>query len=149
MQAMEISRTALDVEWRRLEIIAENLANANVAGSPNHPAFKELHLVSGPKNNFLSFLDPQAGTKPGIAIDSLAGVAVQAIVASDAPPHLVHEPGNPLANAQGFVGYPSIDHVAQMTAMVETARVYQANIVAMNAAREMYSKALQLGSGSQ
>lgn len=148
MQAMEISRTGLDVEWRRLEVIAENLANANVAGSPNHPVFKELHLVSGPKNDFASLLDAHAKFDPQIAIDSLGGVAVREIAATDAPPRLVHEPGNPLANAQGFVGYPAIDHAAQMTAMVETTRAYQANIVAMNAAREMYSKALQLGSGS-
>jgi len=70
------------------------------------------------------------------------------IEASDAPPRLVHEPGNPQANAQGFVAYPAIDHVQQMTQLVQTARIYEANIVAMNIAREMYSRALQMGSTS-
>lgn len=144
MRAMEISMTALDVEWRRLEVIAENLANASVAVSPNSPSYRELHLISGPKNDFAALLNRDGG----INVAELAGVEVRGTVPSDAPPRLVHEPGNPLANAQGFVAYPAIDHAAAMTEMLETARIYEANIVAVQTAHEMYSKALQLGSRS-
>jgi len=58
---------------------------------------------------------------------------------------LVHEPGDPQANADGYVSYPYIDMAEQMTSMVRTSRAYEANMVAMNAARQMYSKALELG----
>jgi flagellar basal-body rod protein FlgC len=146
MRAMEISFSALDVEWRRLEVISENLANANVAGSVKGANYRELNLVSGPKDDFSAYLNREDGTNAGIDVANLSGVAVRGIVASSTPPRLVHEPGNPLANAQGFVAYPAIDHVQQMTKMVETARSYEANLVAMNIAREMYSRALQLGS---
>jgi flagellar basal-body rod protein FlgC len=144
MHAMEISRTALDVEWRRLEIIAENLANANVAASTKGGVYRPLSLVSGPRNDFAAMLDPKDGPQ-GLDVDQLSGVAVRAIVASNEPPHLVHEPGNPLADANGFVAYPALDHAKEMTDMIETSRVYEANIVALNMARAMYSQALQIG----
>jgi flagellar basal-body rod protein FlgC len=142
MQALEISRTGMDVEWRRLEVIAENLANVQSAASTKGGVYRPLHLLVGPKNDFATLL------KEGAAIDTstLAGVAERGVVASDAPPRLVHEPGNPLADAQGFVAYPAIDQASEMTQMVETVRIYEANLVAANTAREMYSKALQLGS---
>ncbi|MBV8975793.1 MAG: flagellar basal body rod protein FlgC [Alphaproteobacteria bacterium] len=144
MQAIEISRTALDVEWRRLEIISENLANANVSNSPKAAGFRELHLVSGPKNDFSALLD---SSKRGFGVDlgKLEGVQILSVQGSAAAPRLVHEPGNPQADANGFVAYPSIDHAGQMTEMIKTSRAYEANIAAINAAHEMYTKALQLG----
>jgi flagellar basal-body rod protein FlgC len=146
MRAMEISLSALNVEWRRFEVIAENLANANVAAAPGGPVYQERNLISGPVNDFSAYLKGGSGSAAGISTSDLAGVAVRDIAAGNAPPRLVHEPGNPLADARGFVSYPSIDHARQMTDMVETARAYESNIVAMNIAREMYGRALQLGS---
>lgn len=143
MQAMEISRTGLDVEWRRLEIIAQNLANVNTATTSTGAPYKAQYLVSGPKADFASYLN--RGGQADTALQELGGVAVYSVGESNAAPRLVHEPGNPQANAQGFVAYPNIDHAEQMTLMIKTSRAYEANIVAMNAAREMYSKALELG----
>jgi flagellar basal-body rod protein FlgC len=148
MQAIAISLTALDVEWRRLEIISENLANANVANSGKGVNFQELHLISGPKNDFASFLDPKNGGGFNIDIDKLSGVQALAVQASSAAPRMVHEPGNPQANKAGFVAYPAIDQASQMTQMIQTSRAYEADIVAIGAAREMYAKALQLGEHS-
>lgn len=142
MQAMEISRTALDVEWRRLEVIAANLANANVARVAGGPLFQVRHLLTGPSNEFAAHLDKTGG---GLNVSTLSGVAVQGLAQDKEPPRLVHEPGNPNANAAGFVEYPAIDRAHEMVLMVKTARAYEANIVAMNTARQMYSKALELG----
>jgi flagellar basal-body rod protein FlgC len=142
MQAMEISRTALDVEWRRLEITAENLANINSARSSITPLYNQRSLVSGPRALFSTYL---GNATSGIDTRELAGVDIYGVQESDAPPRLVHEPGNPLADASGMVAYPNIDHAGQMLQMVKTSRTYEANIVAMNAARTMYMKALDLG----
>lgn len=144
MQAMEISRSALDVEWRRLEVIAQNLAIANMAQSPGAEPWQVRHLVSGPKAGFAAYLDPGTVAN-GAAPAGTGGVRVYGIETSAAPPRLVHEPGNPLADENGFVAYPAIDHAAQMTLMMRTARAYEASIVAMNTARQMYSKGLELG----
>lgn len=142
MRAAEISQSALDVEWRRLEVIAENLANANTANPVKGKPYAQLNLISGPATDFAPLLDRNGG----VALADLPNVAVKAIVPSLAPPRLIHEPGNPAANSQGFVAYPAIDNAQQMTAMIATARAYEANLVAMSLAREMYTKALQLGS---
>jgi len=148
MQAMEISRTALDVEWRRLEITAENLANINSTQSGTTPLYRQRSLVSGPRalfNTYLANTTSLGTATSGINARELTGVDIYGVEESDAPPRLVHEPGNPLADARGMVAYPNIDHAGQMLQMVKTSRAYEANIVAMNAARQMYMKALDLG----
>jgi flagellar basal-body rod protein FlgC len=143
MNAMEISRTGLDVEWRRLEVIAQNLANASTARTADGSAYQPLHLISGPKGDFASYLH---GDEPDP--NGLTGVEVYGIEPTNDPPRLVHEPSNPQADAQGMVSYPGLDQASEMTLMVKTARAYQANMIAMGAARDMYSKAIAFGEGS-
>ena len=137
MKAMEISMTGLDVEWRRLEVIANNLANANTVRTPDGGPYRAMRLISGPKTSFKGHL--------GTDGSGLNGVAAYGLEPVDTPPRKVHEPGNPIADADGDVTYPGIDHTAEMLLMVKTSRAYEANLVAMNAAREMYVKSLDLG----
>lgn len=136
MNPMEISRTGLDVEWRRLEIIAQNLANANSAAGPGGEVYRPLTLLTGPRTNFASYL---AGT------GEPAGVEIRGVVASSAPARRVYEPGHPQADADGYVSYPALDHSGEMVRMVSTARAYEANLVAMSIARQMYAKAIEIG----
>ncbi len=143
MQAMEISRSALDVEWRRLEIVAQNLANVNSAQTGASGPYRAQRLISGPR--FASYLQQGGAAAPGTNLQALGGVAVYGIEQDSAPPRLVREPGNPNADAKGFVAYPAIDHAEQMTMMIKTARAYEANLVMLNIARQMYGKALELG----
>lgn len=137
MNPMEISRTGLDVEWRRLEIIAQNLANANTSRTEDGGPYRPLHLVSGPRTNFASYLHGGHGAP--------AGVAVYGVEASTAAPRRAYEPSHPHADADGYVSYPALDHAGEMTRMVTTSRIYEANLVAMNIARQMYSRAIELG----
>lgn len=143
MQAYEISRTGMDVEWRRLEVIAQNLANAGTTRTASGGPYQPLRLVSGPQ-----FASLYRHTSGGIAPAALSGVRVYGIEPMNVSPRLVYEPSHPQADANGFVAYPGIDHAGEMTLLVKTARVYEANLVAMNAARSMYLKALELGSHS-
>ncbi|HYF23055.1 MAG TPA: flagellar basal body rod protein FlgC [Caulobacteraceae bacterium] len=136
MEALQISRTGLEVEWRRLEIIAENLANAGSTRAGGGEAYRAQRLVSGPR--FADHLSASAARRP-------SGVAVYGVETAGLPARRVHEPAHPHADAQGWVTYPGLDHAGEMTLMVTTARAYEANIVAMNTARQMYAKALELG----
>ena len=139
MQAMEISRTGLDVEWRRLEVIAENIANANTTRTADGGPYRAMRLVSGPRVGFGQLVGEPGGSR------KLAGVTVYGLEPIDQTPRKVHDPSHPHADEHGDVLYPAFDHAAEMTLMVKTARVYEANLVAMNAAREMYVKALEMG----
>lgn len=141
MKSMEISRTGLDVEWRRLEVIAQNLANAGATRGADGGPYRAMRLVSGPKAKF-SGLMGQASSQ------DLSGVTVLGLEPIAAEPRRVHEPGHPDADASGYVSYPGFDHAAEMTLLVKTARVYEANLVALNIGRQIYSKALDLGKRS-
>lgn len=139
MNAMEISRTGLDVEWRRLEIIAQNIANVNTTIDANGDPYRPLRLLSGPSGTFVNILSDRASKS------DLRGVSVYSIEAQNVQPRRVYEPAHPQANVEGYVSYPGFDHAAEMALMVKTTRSYEANIVAMNAARQMYAKALDIG----
>jgi flagellar basal-body rod protein FlgC len=142
MQAMEISKTGLDVEWRRLEVIAQNLANTSTARTGAGVPYTAMSLVSGPKSSFAAKL------RDGGAAAALQGVEVYGVEPVNAPPRRVFEPGNPQADSDGFVNYPGFDQAAEMVLMLKTSRAYESNVVAMNAARQMYLKALELGKKS-
>ncbi|KQM77678.1 hypothetical protein ASE70_07275 [Sphingomonas sp. Leaf22] len=125
MDAARISRTGLDVEWQRLQVIAANIANANTTG------YRAQRLLSGPAAGFGSLV------RSGVSVTGLQPVANGV--------RRVHEPGHPQADAEGFVSYPDIDQAGEMALMIRTARAYEANLTAMSIAHQLYARALDLG----
>lgn len=140
MNAMEISRTALDVEWRRLEVIAQNIANAGSTLDAMGEPYRALRLLSGPRASFSDLVNGKE------QMSDLRGVAAYSIERQNLAPRRVYEPGHPQADADGYVSYPGLDHAAEMALMVKTSRAYEANVVALNAARQMYARAMDIGS---
>ncbi|HEX8263066.1 MAG TPA: flagellar basal body rod protein FlgC [Allosphingosinicella sp.] len=141
MRAMEISRSGLDVEWQRLQVIAQNLANLNTTRTATGEPFRAMRLLSGPRADFAQMLSGKGSAQ------QLRGVQVMGMEANGAGFRRVHEPKHPHADADGFVSYPDIDHAGEMTLMIKTSRTYEANLTAMNIAQQMYSRALELGRG--
>lgn len=138
MEAMAISRTGLDVEWQRLQVVAANLANANTTRTGDGSVFRPRRLVSGPRAGFAELLNSSAH-------GSLAGVQVYGVEQIAGNVRRVHDPKHPHADATGFVTYPDIDRAGEMVEMIQASRAYEANLVALNLAHQMYSKALELG----
>lgn len=136
MDAIAISRTGLDVEWRRMEVIALNLANISASTAPGGEAYSPLRLVSGPAGSFGRILD---------GLEAPQGVKVYSLERTGAGSRRAYEPGHPHADAQGFVSYPAVSHAGEMALMVKTSRAYEANLVALAAAQQIYSSALQIG----
>ncbi|WP_447726065.1 flagellar basal body rod protein FlgC [Sphingomonas koreensis] len=134
MDALEISRTGLDVEWQRLQVIAQNLANINTTRDAAGGAYRPQRLLSGPQAEFASII--RGAPK---------GVAVQGMAAAGTAGRRVHEPDHPHADADGFVTYPGIDHAGEMTLLIKTSRAYEANLTAFSIAQQMYARALDLG----
>jgi flagellar basal-body rod protein FlgC len=73
------------------------------------------------------------------------GVQVHSVEPLGTAPRLVHEPGHPHADGKGYVAYPGINHAAEMVNMMSALRAYEANVVAMNAAKTMAARALEIG----
>lgn len=139
MNAMEISRTGLEVEWRRLEVIADNIANLSTTRTALGEPYRAMRLVSGPRGAFgRALADAPDGR-------TLSGVAVYGLEPVNAAPRRVHEPSHPHADADGYVSYPGLDHAGEMTLLLRTQRAYEANLVALGTARQMYAKAMELG----
>ena len=139
--AMAISRSALDVEWQRLQVIAENLANLNTAKTASGEPFRPRRLISGPNVSFADALNRTKATDP-------ATVGVLGIETMPSGVRRVYDPTDPQADAQGFVDMPQIDQAAEMTLMIRTSRTYEANLTALGIARQMFMKALDLGRSS-
>lgn len=139
MQAAQISLTALDVEWRRLDVIAQNLANIGTIKTAKGEPYRAMRLLSGPRADFKMLMAPGGGA------NSLSGVAVYGVEPQNLPPRQVYEPGNPQADEHGLVSYPGLDQAQEMTLMIKTERAYEANVVALNTARQMYLRAMEVG----
>lgn len=138
MNAIEISLSGLDVEWRRLEIIAQNLANMNSTRTASGDVYRPLRLMTGPVAEFSAMLAAGAALTP-------SGVRVVALEPQADALRRTFEPNHPHADGDGFVTYPNVDHASEMTLMIRASRAYEANLAAVNMAREMYSRALDIG----
>jgi flagellar basal-body rod protein FlgC len=130
-EALGISGSGLGVHQKWLDAISDNIANVNTVRPYDQPAFQARYVVAMPLED--------GGTG--------AGVAVQGIKLGDAEGRLVYNPGNPLANADGYVRLPDIDLGEQMSTMIMAQRGYQANIANLDRVRETYQAAIQMGRG--
>jgi flagellar basal-body rod protein FlgC len=132
-----LSAAGMGVERTRLEVAAMNLANAHSAQHPAAAGYQPLRVVSQLAPASFAGLVEAEGVLPAASIEA-APVAVR----------LVQEPGHPLANEQGFVAYPGVDPAAEMVSLMTALRSYEANVVALNTARALALKTLEIGRGS-
>ncbi len=139
--AFEISSSGMSVERARLDATAVNLANINSTRSADGTVFRPLRVISGSKANAKFATTINAFS----AAQNFAGVQINEIRQLDVPPRMVFEPAHPDANEKGFVAYPGINSVGEMVNLISTMRAYEANVVAMNAAKTMALKALDIG----
>lgn len=140
--AFAISATGMTVEKVRLDTTAVNLANVHSTRGPDGALFQPLSVKVGEtRSSFAAGFDQLAGA--GL----LRGAHVVRIEPTNVAPRRVYEPGNPSADEQGFVAMPGVNQVTEMVNMASALRAYEANVVAMNAAKTMALKALELGGG--
>lgn len=147
MDALKISMSGLDVEWQRLQVIAENLANVNTSRTADGGTYRARRLVSGPRADFQTLLLASTARANGAEGMSSAGLGVQVLGVETASSGVrkVHEPDHPHADADGFVTYPEIDHAREMSEMIKASRVYEANLTAISIAQQMYTRAIDMG----
>jgi flagellar basal-body rod protein FlgC len=139
--AFEISAAGMNLERLRLDVAASNLANAHTSGTPDGAIYRPLRVVAQPTAaaSFDSLFQSLTGRVPYAA-------PYQALVQpTDRAPRLVYEPGHPDADARGFVAYPDVNPVSEMVELMTITRAYEANVRAMNMAKTMALRALEIG----
>ena len=137
-KAFEIAGSGMAAQSVRLNTTASNLANADSVSSTPAGVYKARHPIFEAVKATLS---GNAGEQGGPA------VKVRGIYESTAPANARYEPGNPLADAKGFVYAPAVNVVEEMVNMISASRSYQNNVEVMNTSKELLLATLRLGQG--
>ena len=135
--SLRVSASGMTAERLRMDVIADNLANADTTRGPNGGPYrrKEVVLESGGAGSF------DQGRSFG---EILAGVHAAGIVEDPSPLRRVYDPGHPDADAQGYVTLPNVNSVTEMVDLITSTRGYEADVQAMNQAKQMFLRTLDL-----
>jgi len=139
--SMNVSSSALSAERTRMNLISSNLANANATRTPEGGPYKRKDAVftANPlESGFNRVLD-------GATAQQVRKVDVTEIVEDKNPPRLQYDPSHPDANPQGYVAMPNVNVVEEMADMIGATRAYEANVTAVQAAKSMALKTLEIG----
>ena len=145
-----ISAAGMAAERTRVDVAALNLANANTIQDANGVSYRPLQAVLRSAATATGFSEAVERGVAASAADERAALPLPAasVEPMGTAPRLVYEPGNPLANDKGFVAYAAVDTAAEMMAMMSATRSYEANVAAMNMARTLALRALEIGASS-
>lgn len=140
MTALDIGGSALSAQRTYMNVIAMNLANAKTTRTVDG---------QGPYQRKSVALESTQVTPFGKAMNAaltqdLQGVRVTGIVNDNRPTKQVYEPGHPDADQNGYVQYPDINVVEEMTNMIQVSRSYEANTSTISTIKAMYNKALEI-----
>ena len=130
--AMAVAASALRAQQARMKVIAENIANADsTAATPGGDPYRKQTPVFATK------------VLPG----GIKGVAMSRVAQDQTPFRKEYDPGNPAADAQGFVKMPNVEPMVETLDMREAQRAYDANISVIETARSMDQRTLDLLKG--
>ncbi len=138
----DIAGSAMSAQSIRLNTTASNIANADTASSstdevyrarkPVFAAIQQSVMANGFNTAFTDMPESQ-------------GVEVKGIVESETPLDMRYQPDHPMANEEGYVMYPNVNVVEEMTDMLSASRSFQTNVDVMDAAKNMMQRILTLG----
>ena len=130
---IDVTADALAAQKTRLDIVAQNIANAQTTHTANGGPYQR-QVVS-----FESELLKQAGGSP------LQGVRVSNITSDPTPGQQIYNPQSPDANSDGFVTMPNVNLAYEMVDLITASRAYEANLAFAKDARQLAQKTLEIG----
>lgn len=152
--ALETSASGLTAERLRMDVISNNIANANTTRTQGGGPYRRQLVVMGSRPSFAQMLaeaqargeqvnaDPKK-LEPGDFLHR--GVRVVQVVNDQRPFKVKYEPTHPDADEHGYVQLPNVETVTEMVDLISASRAYEANVTALNAFKAMVSTALQIG----
>lgn len=133
----DVAGSAMNAQSMRLNVTASNLANADAVSTTAAGAYRARHPV---------FQTALMGANASAADEgTAAGVRVLGVVQSDTTPVRRHDPGNPLADAEGYVWGSNVNPVEEMANMISASRSYQGSVEVMTTSRDLLLKTLAMG----
>jgi len=145
--SLRISSSALQAQQIRLDVIANNIANAETTRTEDGGPYQRQDVVFQPEGQSPAFAALLETTRSGQTHLSrkTGGVEIAEITSDEDPGELVYDPTHPDADEDGYVLYPNVNIVVEMTNMLSATRSYEANLAVVDAAKQMAMKALQIG----
>jgi flagellar basal-body rod protein FlgC len=145
LSVLRIAGSALTAQRLRMDVTAGNIANAEATSTPQGGPYRREQVVFAPMK--ASALVDSARPSPSGHTAQAGGVQVPAIVQDPSPPKLVYDPDHPDAGPDGYVEFPNVDLVTEMTDMLSASRAYEASVTVINVAKSMAQRALDIGRG--
>jgi flagellar basal-body rod protein FlgC len=148
--AIDVTGSALSAERLRMDVTAENLANAQTTKGANGQPYRRKEVVlqeaggAGSVGRSGASFGSALNVAMGNASSPARGVQVAGIVEDASPLKRVYDPGHPDADANGYVTMPNVNTVTEMTDLITSSRAYEANATAMQTAKQMFTKTLDI-----
>ena len=136
---LQSSASALHAERIRMEVISQNIANANTTKAENGEPYRR-QLV-----HFESILRKQMGQSNNVASNNLSQVEATKIIEDSRPFREVYQPGHPDASKDGMVQYPNVHIHEEMADMISASRAYEANMAVIRTSRTLATQTLNMG----
>ncbi|RME15110.1 MAG: flagellar basal body rod protein FlgC [Bdellovibrio sp.] len=138
---LRISSSGLTAQRMRMNTISSNIANINTTRTPEGGPYRRKEVVLEAIPEAKSFGEILTGN-----VDrNLQRVQVTDVMVDRKAPLLKYEPDHPDANPQGYVAYPNINLMEEMTNMIQATRAYEANVSALQSSKDMALSALEIG----
>ena len=143
--ALNVSASGLTAQRLRMDVASSNMANVDstrgrlLENGEWEPYRRKMVVLGSGESSFKSMYNK--------AVDNgdLSGVKVNQIKNDETPFKSVYQPDHPDADEEGFVRLPNVDPLKEMVDLMSATRSYEANVTALNAAKGMYLKALEIG----
>lgn len=138
---LNTSASGLTAQRLRMDTISQNIANVNTTRDENGNVYRRKIVVFAEKQDF-SFSDV-LNSSSGLKSSGVKVVKVTEDNSTDL--NMVYEPSHPDADEDGYVSYPNVNSVTEMTNLIDASRAYEANVTAFNASKNMLLKTLEMG----
>ena len=135
ISGIDITASALNAQKTRLDIIAQNIANAQTTRTP----------AGGPYQRQLISFETQLVRQAENGQPGLRGVQISSITSDKTPGERIHDPQHPDADAQGIVTMPNVNLAYEMVDLITATRAYEANLAVAKNGREMAQRTFQIG----
>ncbi len=145
--ALNVSGSGLAAQRQRVEILAQNVANAQTTRTAEGGPYRRQHVTfESEPQGFSSFESVWSRFQAagGIGEPAAEGVRVSGVIVDETPPERRYMPGHPDAGPDGYVAFPAFNPVEDMVDLSAGVRSYQANLSAIRAIREMINRTLEI-----
>lgn len=142
LSGMRVSASGMSAQRTRMNTISSNIANINTTKTLEGGPYKRKDVIFEAMPDAKSFGEIIMSSDPRSDVQR---VQVVDVISDTKAPLLKYEPNHPDADERGYVAYPNINHMEEMANMIMATRLYEANVSAMQASKEMANSALELG----